>query len=74
MQMILQSCFGLFFNCGKTGDKETEQERREVRTMSGKASMVIKSRCKNIFMQMSGIRGLQNSQQGKKDDPLTILF
>lgn len=37
-QMISQSCFGLFFNCGKTRDKATEQERREVRTLSGKFS------------------------------------
>lgn len=43
MQMILQSCFVLFFNCGKTGDKATERKRREVRNMSGKASLVRKS-------------------------------
>ena len=41
-QMILRSCFGLFFTCGKTRDKATEQERREVRTTSGKISLVIK--------------------------------
>lgn len=58
MQMILQSCFVLLFNCGKTGDKATEQKRREVRNMSGKASLVRKSHCKNTFMQMSGTRDL----------------
>ena len=67
-QMILRSCFGLFFTCGKTRDKATEQERREVRTTSGKISLLIKFAegiysCKGQIMEIykTATKGIRRS-------------